>query len=319
VRTSDRNRPPIHRALQAARKAAGFETAAAAAAHFDWTVGRYRSHESGARAIPPDDIRRYAQSFGVAMTSLHTPDWGTIERQLEKAREAADKPRMAVARRLRCARILRGLSSAIEASKAFGIATPTYLKHENGENGINAKLIEFYAGQLLIAAEWLSSGLLPSGLGREVDSRIHQVLQHPETFAGIAAPAFGYGHSGDQAVLNGGRPVGMVQVPEYRWSHLVQRGGVSAAAPSGVIQFPKAPDQPSWSDDVFSVLLDTPNRHARPFTRLFVTRSLGSHDRGADYLRASFRDPKIVRLTTNEALEAKDLIGRVIGKLEGPR
>jgi hypothetical protein len=319
VATSNRNAPPVHRALQAARKAAGFETAAAAAAHFGWSVGRYRSHESGARTMRDDDIREYAQSFKVTMTSLHTPEWEIIDRQLEKARETADKPRMAVARRLRCARILRGLSSAIEASKAFGIGTPAYLKHENGENGINAKLIEFYAARLSIVPEWLSSGLPPSGLGREVDSRIHRVLTHPEAFAGVAAPASGYGHhSSDQAVLDGGRPVGTVPVPEYRWSHLVERGDLSSAAPSGVIQFPKASDQPDRSDGVFSVLLDVPNRYAPRFTRLFLTRMLPGPYGDAQYLTASVGFPEVVRLKTSEALKARNLFGRLVGQLAGP-
>jgi hypothetical protein len=319
VRTTDRNdAPPIHRALQAARKAAGFETAAAAASHFGWSLGRYRSHESGTRNIPDDDIRSYAKSFKVSMASLHTPDWKTIDRQLDRAREAAEKPKQAVARRLRCARILRGLASAIEASKAFGIGTPTYLKHENAGNAVNDTLIEFYANELSISRDWLSSGRLPSGLGAEVDGRIHQVLKDPEQFAGFAASSFRFGHRDEPAALDAGRPAGVVPIPEYRWSDLAECGGdISAATPSGVIQFPKASDQPSWPDDVISVLLDSANPYARPFSRIFVTRSLASYDDDAEYLAASDRQLAIVRLTASQLLKATGLLGRLVGKLEG--
>lgn len=99
VRTPSRHAPPIHEALQAARKAAGFDTSAAAAAHFGWSVGRYRSHESGARNISDADIAIYAKSFNVSATSIRNPDPEIIDRQLEKARKSAQAPRQEVARR----------------------------------------------------------------------------------------------------------------------------------------------------------------------------------------------------------------------------
>jgi hypothetical protein len=166
--------------LQAARKAAGFETAAAAAAHFGWSVGRYRSHESGARNIPGEDVRRYAKSFKTPPATLHAPDWDTVDRLLDEARKASEVPRIEIAKRLRCARILRGLPSAAAASKILGIGTPTYLKHENGSNGINDDMAQFYAQEFRISPDWLLSGERPSGLGASVDSRIHSILRNPK-------------------------------------------------------------------------------------------------------------------------------------------
>jgi Helix-turn-helix domain len=120
----------IHsKALKAARKAAGFPTAAAAAAHFGWSVARYRSHESGIRSFGAEDLKRYAKAFGVKKDQLTFPDQRVISAQLLRTRKRADDQRREVAMRLRVARILRGYQSAICASLDLGIVTPTYLKH----------------------------------------------------------------------------------------------------------------------------------------------------------------------------------------------
>lgn len=231
----------------------------------------------------------------------------------------ADKPRLAIAARLRAARILRGIDSAIEASKAFGVATPTYLKHENGENGISESMIELYAGMLGIRRPWLASGQLPSAFGSPIDSRIHQVLKDPGRYLAMVEPR-SVPRSDEVFQIPTGRPSGILSMAEYRWSHLSEcAGDISAATPSGVVQLPKPPDQPGWAEGVFSVLIDGSTRFAPPFSRIFVTRSLEvPHADDAEFLAASGTELAIVRLTTEQQRKAKGLVGRLVGKLEGP-
>jgi hypothetical protein len=319
-RTADRDFPPVHRALQAARKAAGFETAAAAAAHFRWSVGRYRSHETGARRIPDEDVHVYAKSFKVTLASLRNPDREAISRQLDHARQASEKPRRTVAQRLRAARILRGLASAIEASKALGIGTPTYLKHENGGNGIQNGMIEFYADEYSISRDWLSSGSLPSGLGPELDFQIHDVLKNPEKFVDYAPAKFDRGHWEERLRSASGRPGGVIAIPEYRWSAIAEQGGdVQATTPSGVVQLPRSADQPNWPTDIVSVLLDVATPYARPFSRIFITRSLTPHDVGStEYLAASNTKMAIVKFSSRDLSKAQGLVGRLVGRLDAP-
>lgn len=58
--------------LKAARKAAGYETAADAARAFGWNENTYRSHESGIRGVPRQSIVKYARAFKVSVDWLLT-------------------------------------------------------------------------------------------------------------------------------------------------------------------------------------------------------------------------------------------------------
>jgi hypothetical protein len=302
--------------LQAARKAAGFETAAAAAAHFEWSLGRYRSHESGARNIPDEDVRRYAKAFKVTGAYLHDPDWETVDRQLERARKTAEAPKIEIARRLRCARILRGLPSAAAASKALGIGTPSYLKHENGGNGLHSGMPEFYAQEFRISRNWLLTGQLPSGLGASIDSRIRAVLRDPRKFAGHANAPHSF-HEEPPAILKTGRPTGITSVPEYRSSDLARHAGdVSLAKPCGVVQFPSSSSAEFGDDTLFSVLVDTDDPRLRHYSRVFATRSFLSFLAPAEYLVFSGCDVCIITLDHEALRDGVGLIGRVVGKLE---
>lgn len=55
--------------LRAARKKAGFSSAAKAAARFGWNTSTYRSHENGQTQPGADDAEKYAHAFKVE------PDW----------------------------------------------------------------------------------------------------------------------------------------------------------------------------------------------------------------------------------------------------
>ncbi|WP_260080346.1 helix-turn-helix domain-containing protein [Phaeobacter inhibens] len=49
--------------LRDARLAAGFRSAAEAAASFGWTGSTYAAHENGTRGCKPADIKKYADAF----------------------------------------------------------------------------------------------------------------------------------------------------------------------------------------------------------------------------------------------------------------
>jgi hypothetical protein len=314
-----RGASPVHRALQAARKAAGFDTAAAAAAHFGWPVGRYRSHESGARSIFEDDFRRYAKAFEVAASHLRNPKPEVVARQFERALKATKGPKLEIARRLRCARILRGFPSAGAASQALGVATPTYLKHENGANGIQNEMLGYYSHELGISPNWLLTGGLPSGLGDSVDSRIRTIFRDPVKFAGLAkAPLKSSNQDEPPAALKTGRPAKTAGVPEYLWSDLEKNAGdIARTKPYGLVQFPNFPRSGFSGDGFFSILVDAADRQLRQYSRLFVTQSLNAFDR-AEYLVFGGSDLAIAALDHSHLKNAGWIVGRVIGKLESP-
>ena len=315
-----RGTPPVNTALQAARKSAGFETAAAAAAHFGWSVGRYRSHESGARKIPEDDFHVYAKAYKVSASQLRNPDPEVVERQLERALKATEVPKLEIARRLRCARILRGLPSAAAASHELGVGTPAYLKHENGDNGIQREILEYYAHELGVSPDWLLTGKLPSGLGELVDPRIRSILRDPIKFAGLAKAALKSSSAGEPpAVLKTGRPARTAGVPEYLWSDLEQGAGdVARIKRHGIVQFPNFPGSDLSNEGFFSVFVDMAHRQIGQYSRLFVTRSLYAFDR-AEYLIFEGSGLAVAELDHGHLKNVRWVVGRVIGKLEGPR
>lgn len=55
----------VHERLQAARKAAGYESATAAAEALGWAVSTYLGHENGSRGLGVDVARQYAAAFDV--------------------------------------------------------------------------------------------------------------------------------------------------------------------------------------------------------------------------------------------------------------
>ena len=60
------SRPAIADRIEQARRAAGFETLAAAAIVLAMPVGTYRNHEAGVHMPKPDELRRYAEAFKVS-------------------------------------------------------------------------------------------------------------------------------------------------------------------------------------------------------------------------------------------------------------
>ncbi|MBB4287525.1 S24 family peptidase [Roseospira goensis] len=68
--------------LRQARKAAGFATAADAAARFGWNVNTYKSHENGQRGLRPEAAERYGVHFQVAPAWLQFGQGGALREGL---------------------------------------------------------------------------------------------------------------------------------------------------------------------------------------------------------------------------------------------
>lgn len=221
------NQPTPGQALKALRIAAGFDTAAAAAARHNWPGSRYASHESGARPILGDDAKRYAAAFGAEEKHLLSPSGQWLNELRERNDFRLRSQRRDRARRLLCARILAGYPSYAEVARRWGLSASTYLKHEQADNAQAAHFIELYASIFGVRAEWLRSGELPSGLGPEIDGQIADVMMHPKDFR---RPAFQPPDGEKVAALRKaaapGRPgVSTFGIPEVDWSELERAGG----------------------------------------------------------------------------------------------
>jgi hypothetical protein len=307
----------VAQALRAARKSANFDTAESAALHFGWPVARYRAHESGTRHALDDDLKKYAQGFGLAVARLAKPDPRELERKLSGIREAADNQTKQIANRLRCARILRGYRSARIAATAVGLKTPTYLKHENGQNRLSGDVKEFYAQVFKISVQWLQTGQLPSGFGRLIDEKIRSVLEHPERYVSQVEVSARSPPASDLVDLKPGRPQKRtLKITEYCWSELERNGGVlSNTLPHGLATFPMLASEESGRSMIFSVVVDKPGCQLTKHSRVLVSAGGGTEE--GDYLILYGEQLGVFSLRLGQARrERHRILGRVIGRLE---
>ena len=130
--------------LKAARIAAGFRSAAAAAAHFGWSADTLRGHESGARNISEIDAEKYAASFGVSVRQLLKAD------ESGKSETYGDKDAATI---LKAARIAAGFRSA--AAAHFGWSADTLRGHESGARNISEIDAEKYAASFGVSVRQL--------------------------------------------------------------------------------------------------------------------------------------------------------------------
>lgn len=308
------------KALKAARQGAGFSTAAAAAVHFGWSVSRYRSHEGGTRRFSHEDVRVYADAFGVRQKQLLEPNPRIIESQLASARKKTKAQREQVARRLRAARILRGYQTGVDAARDLDLAVPTYLKHEAGDNGLGTELLDFYSTAFVVSRVWLEAGHPPSGLGNVVDDRLEEVLCAPEKYVSDAPRRrVAAAHDNLPIALRSGRPRRAVRIPEYLWSELErQDADRKGLRPSGVVQLPGVHQSETVGrGDIFSVLADDLGQPLRRNSRIFVDGS-PEYWPGEEYLLKAASGLRVDRLGREqlERLARDRLVGRVIGRLE---
>jgi hypothetical protein len=84
----------------------------------------------------------------------------TEVKKLRSATEVAKRAeiRRAIAARLMKARIEAGFATASDTARELGIATPTYLAHENGTRSVRPDAIKWYANTFGVRAEWFLTG-----------------------------------------------------------------------------------------------------------------------------------------------------------------
>lgn len=309
----------ISTALKVLRLTAGFPTAEAAAVHFKWKVSRYRAHESGTRRVLPADLAIYAEGFGVPMGQLARPQKRQVERMLADLGKRSDETAERVAKRLRCARVIRGYSSARQAAPIIGVKQTTFTKHESGRNAVSPDMIDFYASMLGISRAWLATGVLPTGLGNEIDQAIDRAMRHPEDFKSLADKSpVEILLVDDPLTLKPGRPPRRVfKMAEYLSSDIEKAAGnLKAIMPHGLVIMPAVVDQVTDRPAMFSIVVDKPFADIVKHSRLFVLSESDMVD--GDYLFIHDHQLAIRHMVDggwNRAL-AKASLGRIVGRLE---
>lgn len=181
-KTKDFGDPRLGKLLAAARKRAGFSSAAAAALAYGWPEASLRAHERGGRKIGASDAEKYEAAFGLPAGSLqdrHLAGYqlGELTRaQLSRLKDSPIEDNSSsneqVGLRLKIARKLRGFETVAAAAKEFGFAHPTLAAHEAGTNRVSELMALAYASAYGISSLWLLKGIQPSGLGARVDQRL---------------------------------------------------------------------------------------------------------------------------------------------------
>lgn len=181
--------------LEEARLRSGFLTADEAANHHGWDRSAYWEMEEGLTRITPKFAGIFAAAFGVDPETL-LQERGFDERRLNKLETSNNRRRAALERhrnkevrvrpgltplergrvdmgaRVRFAATMRDFSATVRHRTRFGIAFDLIRRHEKGEEKISDRFLLAYAAAYSVRKEWLETGNLPSGLGREVDLRI---------------------------------------------------------------------------------------------------------------------------------------------------
>ena len=108
----------IHERLKAARRDAGYASAAAAAKEYGWPIGTYSCHENGSRGIKLDVAERYAWAFGVnPLWLLRGENQLAIDER--RAREAIER--------------IRQIGAASEKPDPAAAASEQFLRSVEGE------------------------------------------------------------------------------------------------------------------------------------------------------------------------------------------
>jgi hypothetical protein len=63
-----------------------------------------------------------------------------------------------ISKRLKIARLARGFTTRRQAAICAGVRPPTFLNHEDGRSGMNAKYIGLYAEKFNVSLYWLVYG-----------------------------------------------------------------------------------------------------------------------------------------------------------------
>lgn len=184
--------------LHAARKAAGFRSAREAAVRFGWPPKTYQAHETANLFFDEPTGKAYAEAFRVSPAWLyHGRGKGPPVDEARRARfdlriKAAVPPELGPAGRLRAARRLAGYRSTRDAAAAVGTNRTTLAAHEAGQNQIPRAAAIRYGHAFAVEPEWLLSGKPPSGLPREAEAELQEILKMHRNPEGQAFARFGH-------------------------------------------------------------------------------------------------------------------------------
>lgn len=303
--------------LQALRKLAGFRSATAAADHYGWPASRYRSHESGARAILESDAVKYAEAFRVEAGVLIRPNLEFLTKISARAETLGAEARKSRAARLRCARVLAGFDSGRDAAEAWGWASATYAKHESATNDLLPGGVEMYALAFGVRPEWLRDGQPPSGLGQKIDREMKRVLMAPQDFRQALErelpPADPAKVSKLKDSITPGRPGALVTLKECSWKDLEAAGGDISKVESLTVW--KTP--PSFAPrgaGVFVVTIEVVHSRGPEREWLIVSPTL-TEAAGQQFL--TYENGRL-KLSGPSERASRSVIGVLLGRLRSP-
>jgi transcriptional regulator with XRE-family HTH domain len=155
--------------LRLARLEAGFVVQIEAARVLVLTREMVKQHELGYHRVTPLRLKRYAEVYRVSTAWLKTGVALDGERVPVGLTEGWD-------RRLILARRVAGFVRKADVVKRYGVYGPHLYEHEAGEGLYRPDHAAMYAKAYSVSADWLRSGMGPSGLPEKIVADLDQYL-----------------------------------------------------------------------------------------------------------------------------------------------
>lgn len=305
------------------RRRAGFSSASAAAAAFGWSASTLSAHESGRRRIAPLDAERYGSAFNCESAAFQDASRAAAElERLRRERAASastvrEPSRLDVGRRLTFARRVRGFKKRSSACAAFGFPRPTLTAHELGSSAIPDAQGRLYAKAYGVSLDWLTNGVLPSGLGAAVDRRLRSDPNPSEETADEMA------HVADRYVAPDRAGLGVPKAFAHEGSTGLIREVVSDyESENGISEIEGAPRFWSLPEDYDLQLLGAraenivvlPNGRGGRFFVDALDRNVGN--RGSFlYVDGNSRPVIVPQASVRGATTGKRLVGRLLAEI----
>jgi transcriptional regulator with XRE-family HTH domain len=258
--------------LQAARKKAGFKSGRAAALHFGWSAPTYCSHETASRYLPDETAKIYAAAFDVELQWLlraegNGPAVDPVReaqfrnRIAHKAEWAKNDPAASACRRLRLAR-LAGFRSTTAVAGATGLMRTTLSAHETGQNSLSDRMARLYAEAFRVSAEWLTTGMLPSGYAPEIERQLPSIIDT-------------YSESDKVAMASLGHLLPTIDPSEVRRIEPPIRSGSQKTLKTDMV--PEISGRHLFRGLIAGSLADVPQDHMWSFPHQYVAEVLGGN------------------------------------------
>jgi hypothetical protein len=128
-----------------------------------------KQHELGYHRVSPLRLKRYAEVYGVSTAWLKTGVALNGERVPAELTEGWN-------RRLILARRVAGFVRKADVVKRYGAYGPHLNEHEAGEGSFRPDHAAIYAKAYSVSADWLRSGIGPSGLPEKIVADLDHYL-----------------------------------------------------------------------------------------------------------------------------------------------